>query len=148
MRVETYLFGTVEVNPEKVISFPEGLTGAENCKRFMLAHEASEGAPASYTLQSLDDPNVAFQIIDPTALGFEYELSLSDAETALLQTPAPEDIAVMLLLYKQDGEGSKAGLGANFRAPLIINTRARVGIQKIIDRPRSTVTISNLSSPV
>jgi len=148
MRVETYLFGTIEVDLEKVISFPEGLTGAENSKRFMLAHEASEGAPASYTLQSLDDPHLAFQIIEPAALGFQYELALSDAETALLQTPAPGDIAVMLLLYKQEGAAGSAGLGANFRAPLIVNTRARVGIQKVIDRPRSTVTISNLSSPV
>lgn len=147
MKVETYLFGAVEVDPEKVISFPDGLSGFESSKRFMLVHEASEGVPASYTLQSLDNPTLAFQIADPSALGFQYELALSDAETALLQTPAPDDIAVMLLLYKQDGE-TKAGLGANFRAPLIINTRARVGIQKVIGRPRSNITISNLSSAV
>lgn len=147
MQVETYLFGAVEFSPEKVISFPEGLTGFESDKRFMLVHEASEGAPASYTLQSLDNPNLAFLITDPAALGFQYELALSDAETALLQTPAPEDIAVMLLLFKQEGEGM-AGLGANFRAPLIINTRARIGLQKVIARPRSNITISNLSSAV
>jgi flagellar assembly factor FliW len=147
MQVETYLFGSVEVNPEKVISFPEGLTGFEGSKRFMLVHEASENSPASYTLQSLDNSNLAFQIVDPSALGFQYELALSDAETALLQTPASEDVAVMLMLYKQEGEGL-AGLGANFRAPLIINTRARIGIQKVIGRPRSNIIISDLSSAV
>lgn len=148
MQVDTYLFGSVEVNPEKVISFPEGLTGFENSKRFMLVHEAAEGEPASYTLQSLDNPNLAFQIADPTALGFQYELALSDAEAALLQTPAPEDVGVMLLLFKQEDEGRATGLGANFRAPLVINTRARIGLQKVIGRPRSNITISNLSSPV
>lgn len=147
MQVETYLFGAVEVDPEKVITFPEGLTGFEDAKRFMLAHEAAQATPASYTLQSLDNPSLAFQITDPAALGFQYELALSDAESALLQTPAPEDVAVMLLLFKQEGEG-QAGLGANFRAPLIINTRARIGLQKVIDRPRSNIVISNLSSPL
>lgn len=147
MQVETYLFGSVEVDPEKVISFPEGLTGFEGCKRFMLVHEAVDESPAAYTLQSLENPSLAFLIADPAALGFQYQLALSDAETALLQTPAADDLAVMLLLYKQDGD-AKAGLGANVRAPLVINTRARVGIQKVIDRPRSNITISNLSSAV
>lgn len=147
MQVETYLFGPVEADPEKVISFPAGLTGFEDNKRFMLVHEAEGGEPASYTLQSLDNPALAFQIADPGALGFHYELALSDAEAALLQSPATEDIAVMLLLFKQEAEGN-AGLSANFRAPLIINTRARVGFQKVISRPRSNITISNLSSAV
>lgn len=147
MNVDTYLFGSVEVNPEKVITFPEGLTGFDGATRFMLVHEASEDTPASYTLQSLDNPALAFQIVEPSALGFQYELALSDTETALLQTPAAEDLAVMLMLYKQEGE-RQAPLGANFRAPLVINTRARVGIQKVIGRPRSNIVISDLSSAV
>ena len=39
-------------------------------------------------------------------------------------------------------------IGANLRAPLLINTRMRVGLQKIIPHPRPNITISNLSSPV
>ena len=74
MKVETYLFGAVEVSPEKVIEFPNGLVGFEQNKRFMLAHEDGTAQPSSYTLQSLDDPNLAFQIVDPVTLGFNYEL--------------------------------------------------------------------------
>lgn len=147
MQVETYLFGSVEVNPEKTITFPEGLKGFDDCKRFMLVHEATDSAPSSYTLQSLDNSNLAFQIADPSVLGFQYQLALTDTETALLQTPAPEDIAVMLLLFRQDGD-VKAAVAANFWAPLIINTRARIGIQKVIGRSNSNITISNLSSAV
>ncbi|MGE5385883.1 MAG: flagellar assembly protein FliW [Betaproteobacteria bacterium] len=147
MKVETYLFGGVEVDPHQIINFPNGLMGFETNKRFMLIHEADKGAPVSFTLQSLDDSNVAFQIIDPAALGFAYELALTDAESAVLESPKSEDIAVMQILYKREGQGADS-IGANFRAPLIINTRARVGIQKFIERPRSNVTISNLSSAV
>lgn len=147
MKVETFLFGAVEVSPENVITFPAGLVGFENNKRYMLAHDAAHEQPTSYTLQSLEDANLAFQIIDPSALGFHYELALTDAETAMLHNPVPDELAVMLVMYKQDGE-DKIGVSANIRAPLIINSRAKVGIQKVITYPRSNVTISNLSMPV
>ncbi len=146
MKVETYLFGSVEVNPETVITFPAGLVGFENSKRFMLVHEDVKGGLASFTLQSIDEPTLAFQIVDPTALGFNYELALSDAENAMLQTPEGEDVAVMLVMFKQEEE--KAGIQPNIRAPLLINTKARVGVQKIMEKMVPNVTLSNLASSV
>ena len=146
MKVETYLFGRVEVNPETVITFPAGLGGFENAKRYMLVHEDIKSGLASFTLQSIDEPNLAFQIVDPTALGFNYELALSDAENAMLQTPEAEDVAVMLVMFKQDGEA--AGIQPNIRAPLLINTKARVGVQKIMEKMVPNVTLSNLASSV
>lgn len=147
MKVETYLFGSVEVSPEKVITFPSGLVGFEESKRFMLAHEDDKGEAVSFTLQSLDDPNLAFQIVDPSTLGFNYELVLSDAETALLHSPAPEDVAVMQLLFKKEEDG-KAAISPNLRAPLVINTKARVGLQKVMETFRPNITLSNLANPV
>ncbi|MDD2665236.1 MAG: flagellar assembly protein FliW [Dechloromonas sp.] len=147
MKVETYLFGEVEISPEKIIEFPQGMVGFEACKRFMLAHEDGVSEPASFTLQSLDDPGLAFQIVDPAVLGFNYELALGDAESALLGSPAPEDVVVMQVLYRKEGEGA-AGLGANLRAPLIINTRARLGLQKVMETLRPNITLSNLACAV
>lgn len=147
MKVETYLFGAMEVSPEKIIDFPNGLVAFENSKRFTLVHEEGEGEPVSFTLQSLDDPNLAFQIVDPSSLGYSYELALSDAENALLQSPAAEDVAVMQMLFKKD-EAGKATITPNLRAPLVINTRARVGLQKVMETFRPNITLSNLSSSV
>lgn len=147
MQVDTYLFGTVEVSPEKVIHFPNGLVGFEKLRQFMLAHDAGEGEPESYTLQSLEDPALAFEIVDPTRIGFNYELALSDAENALLQSPGADEIAVMLLLFRKDEDG-KPMVAPNLRAPLVINTRARVGIQKIMETLRPNITLSNLASAV
>lgn len=146
MKVETLLFGPVEVDPDKVLIFPEGLSGFEASKRYMLIHESADGSPVSYTLQSLEDPALAFRIADPTAFDFHYELALTDAERTLLKDPAPEEVAVMLVLYRQ--EEAKDQLGANYRAPLLINTKARVGLQKVITQPRRNVIISNLASEV
>ena len=147
MKVETYLFGAIEVSPEKIINFPNGLVGFEQSKRFMLAHEENKEHPASYTLQSLDEPSLAFQIVDPTTMGFDYELALNDAESALLQSPAPEDVVVMQVLFRNE-EGGKASITPNLRAPLVINTRARVGIQKVMENLRPNIILSNLASAV
>jgi flagellar assembly factor FliW len=110
----------------------------------MLIQEDAQGA--SFTLQSLDDPGLALQVIDPTTLGFHYELQLTDAESALLQSPAAEDVAVMQVLYKKEVDG-KAVILPNLRAPLIINMRARVGLQKVVPGFHN-VTLSNLASTV
>lgn len=147
MKIETYLFGAVEVSPEKIVTFPSGLAGFETSKRFMLVHEDGQENPTSFTLQSLDDPTLAFQIIDPSTLGFNYELVLTDAENALLQSPAQEDVVVMQVLFKKD-EGGKVAITPNLRAPLLINTRARVGLQKIMENMLPNITLSNLASAV
>ncbi|MDR1890043.1 MAG: flagellar assembly protein FliW [Zoogloeaceae bacterium] len=147
MKVETFLFGNVEVNPDLVIEFPQGLVNFENSRRFMLIHETDVGSnPVSFTLQSLDEPTVAFQIIEPAALGFTYELGLNDAETSLLKLASPEDVVVTLILFKQENSNATAGLGANLRAPLIINTKTRLGLQKLLTQLRPNVVLSNLSS--
>lgn len=145
MQFDTYLFGTVEVSPEKVITFPNGLVGFEKNRLFMLAHEEGKGEPASYTLQSLEDPALAFGLVDPTRYGFTYELALTDAENALLQSPAPEDVAVMQLQFRK-GEGGGSDLTLNLRAPLVINTRARVGIQKVMETMSQNIILSNLAN--
>lgn len=146
MKIDTYLFGAVEVDPEKVITFPNGLVAFENDKRFTLVHEEGKTSPVSFTLQSLDDPLLAFQVIDAAALGFNYELALTDAESTALGSPANDDIVVMQVLFK---EGSaEAGVTPNLRAPLLINTKAKLGLQKVMETFRPNITLSNLASAV
>lgn len=146
MQVETYLFGKVDVAQERIITFPQGLVGFDHLHRFMLVHEAERGEPASFTLQSVDEPALAFQIIDPTVIGFHYELALSEAETAVLQSPTPDDIAVMLILFRQDGDGTS--ISANLRAPILINTRDRVGLQKVMEKLQPNITLTNLAAAI
>ncbi|MCL2075803.1 MAG: flagellar assembly protein FliW [Betaproteobacteria bacterium] len=145
MKFDTHLFGEVEVNPEQIIEFPQGLISFESNKRFMLIHEAEPGEnPVSYTLQSLDDRTLALQIIDPAALGLVYELELSDAEAQLIKLDKPEDAAVLFVIFKQD-DGSTPNLGANLRAPLVLNAEKRLGLQKLmITKPNAP--LSNLSN--
>ena len=147
MQFDTFLFGKIEVANDAIVHFPGAIAGFPQCKRFTLIHEQSVGEdPASFTLQSLDDPAIAFQIADPTTFGFDYELVLTPEESALLKAESPGDIAVMLVLFRREQQG--APIEANLRAPLLINTQTRVGIQKVIDKLRPNLTLSNLATTV
>lgn len=146
MQIETYLFGKVDVSDQALITFPDGLPGFEHCKKFALIHESTTAAPTSYTLQSVDDAQVAFQISDPTAYGFNYELQLDDDETAKLKVAALTDLVVMLILFRR--EDKSGPIEASVWAPLIINTKTRIGVQKVIDRVQPNITLSNLSRNV
>jgi flagellar assembly factor FliW len=146
MKCDTFLFGTIDVSPDSVIEFPQGLPGFPDNKRFALIHEGCSGdAPASFTLQSLDDRSVALQIADPCTFGLHYELDLTDEEAALLQATRPEEIALMLVLFKQEEAGSP--IRANLQAPLLINTRSRRGLQKVMPKVEPRVTLRSLSVP-
>lgn len=146
MKVETFLFGTIEIDPDTLISFPDGLLGFEKCTRFKLVHEAEHGEqPASFTLQSVDNSSLALQIIDPLALGFHYELELTTEEAAKLQLADPKEAAVMLAIYKH---GEEKGIGANIRAPILLNPSKRLGIQKVMQEVKPSVTLTNLSTAV
>ena len=142
MKIESPAFGSAEIADDKVIEFPNGLPGFEACKRFMLAHDAEgkagEDRPKVFILQSLDDPEVAFSVVSPDALGVRYEITLSDGEAAQLQIEKPEDVALAVIVRRADGAEANTpqdtGLRANFMGPLLINTAARRGLQKVLER--------------
>lgn len=136
MNIESPRFGTLTVEPGKIIEFPEGLAGFEDHKRFSLFHP-EEGDVKYFILQSLDDPALAFHIVDPAQLGFNFEIELSDSETALLKLGDPGDAAVAVILSKDE---AKSQLRANVNAPLIINTRERRGLQHIFAQLNYAVT--------
>jgi flagellar assembly factor FliW len=130
MNIDSPRFGTLKVEPGKIIEFPEGLAGFEQHRRFSLFHP-DDGDVKYFILQSLDDPALAFHIADPGQLGFNFEIVLSDAETALLKLNDPLDAAVAVILWKEQGA---AQIRANLKAPLIINTRERRGLQHIFEQ--------------
>lgn len=127
MKIESPRFGTLEIEPSKVIDFPHGLPGFEDCRRFTLFHPEGED-PKYFILQSLDDAALAFFIADPARFGFSYEISLSDDEMKTLELSDPAGMAVAVILTKPDDEGP---LTANLNAPLVLNLAARRGIQHV-----------------
>lgn len=142
MKIESPMFGIVEVSEDKVIDFPAGLPGFEQCKRFALVHEEGK-APTVFLLQSADDPAVAFSVTGPENLGVNYEFDLDDDEAAILQLSTPADALVAIIVHKGETDNSPetAGLRANFMAPIVINVAARRGLQKVINKLGCDITL-------
>jgi flagellar assembly factor FliW len=144
MKVDSPRFGPLEVDQEKVIEFPAGLPGFEHCKRFSLFHEA-DGQPIVYTLQSLDDVDVALPVADPAQFGFHYELTLEDSDVAMLEVDSADEVAVAVVLRRGGADEVGGGaITANVMAPLVINTRTRRGMQQPISKLGFDVTFRTL----
>lgn len=145
MKANTILFGEVDVNPETVLTFPRGLPGFENCTRYQLLHEEIDG-PVVFYMQSLDDPAITFSVVDPANFGFNYEFALSDEESALLQADEPNELAVVLMVYKPLGADGqkidlKGGVTANINGPLVLNLGKKLGLQKVLVGPQCDITL-------
>jgi flagellar assembly factor FliW len=122
---------TFEFDEKSVITFPAGLPGFETCKRFKLINAIDK--PTFFFLQSLDNPAVLFSLGDPALLNLSYEVTLSDAEQKLLESAPGDELALVVIIYKDDKTGSKPEpVKANMFAPIILNISKRRGIQKVL----------------
>ena len=144
MKVASTALGPQWADPQSQIVFPQGIPGFESKTRYQLFQpETSE--EIGY-LQSLDDPDLTFSVVSPDHLNIFYEFSLSDDEVALIELAQPEDVAVLVLVYRQTLETQAAdlsagGVNANFMAPLVVNVRQRLGLQKVLGQTERRITI-------
>lgn len=142
MKIESPRFGTLEVEPSRIIEFPRGLVGLEECKRFSLFHPEGD-KPSYFILQSLDDPALAFHIADPAQFGFAHEVILSDEEVADLAlgdagqrvvNSVADPLAQVVVVVILSKESPEQPLRANLNSPLVINLETRRGLQHVFAR--------------
>ena len=125
----------VTIDPETLFDFPVGLFGFEDCKRYKIFHE--EGQNTVFWLQSVDDTDVMFPIVAPEALDIEYQIELSDEECALIGMQSVSDVAVVVIVYRDEAQGGR--IAANARSPLVLNLKDRKGMQKILQDVHPTL---------
>jgi flagellar assembly factor FliW len=118
----------VPVDPETLFTFPQGLAGFEKSTKFKIFHE--EDKATVFWLQSLDDTDLMFPIVAPDTLDIEYQIELSDEDCALIGVEQAQDIAVLVIVYRDPAAGGS--IAANTRSPVILNLKTRLGMQKIL----------------
>ncbi|MFA6971279.1 MAG: flagellar assembly protein FliW [Gallionella sp.] len=149
-------FGELDIDSSQIITFPRGLPGFETSTRWILFHELDEkgnrtGGVVTH-LQSVDDEQVTLNVTEPVLFGFNYDLVLSDSESAELKLEDPNDILVLTTLSAKNNvpqTGDKLPLEnmhANISAPILINAKTRIGVQKILVGRESKVGF--LATPV
>jgi flagellar assembly factor FliW len=109
-----------------IITFPEGLPGFEEARRFVLV---SSTALSPFALvQGIDQGAPTFVAIDPRAIEPRYATDVPAAELVRLQA-AESDTLLWLALVAANGSDGSATV--NLRAPLVVNPKSMLGLQLI-----------------
>ena len=132
MQVKTKTMGTVEVAEERLINIPSGLFGFEEYTDFALVD--SEYEPLIW-FQSLQEPNLAFLLIDPFIIADDYEADIDDSELLRIGIKDPADVSVFTIVTVP-GDGGP--VTANFQGPVIINKKNHLCMQAILDGSKYT----------
>ena len=124
MRYRTRL-GLVEVAKSKVLCFVAPLLGFGPFRKYTLLPVA--GARPFFSLQSLEEPQLAFPVIREDELAIEYPLSPGDLRRVGADSRGQTTCWVVVAL-PNDG----TPLRLNLRAPVIINEKKQLAAQIII----------------
>ena len=127
MRVSTERFGDLDVEDDRILTFPEGLPGFPGATKFALIDV--HGNEAFLWLQSLEDPSLAFLSTVPWPFFPDYEPEVPDSEQQLLELTDASDAMVLCLLTIRREEGE---VTANLLGPLVVNQRTRIGRQVVL----------------
>jgi flagellar assembly factor FliW len=68
-------FGEVTYDPEKVVHFPEGLIGFERLRDFIVM--PNENVDILFCFQSVEEPHVAFLLINPGLFFHDYQVNVN-----------------------------------------------------------------------
>ncbi len=111
-----------------VIRFDEGILGFPDSNGYILVpHE--EDSPFVW-LQSIDEENLAFLLINPTAVKSDYVVQLpAEAADRLKLTDASKGIVFAIVVVPEDPRKMRM----NLRAPVIINAAEGIGRQVILE---------------
>jgi flagellar assembly factor FliW len=130
MRFETANFGQLQIDPESILLFPDGLVGFEQYRHWVLLSENDDDAVG--WLQSLNDPELVFSVITPHRFVPNYSLRIDRAQFAALPWSSTDESIILGLVSQRDGEFS-----VNLKAPVIINLQRGLGRQVVVadDQP-------------
>lgn len=105
--------------------FEEGLPGFGHLQFFQLLQE--EESPF-FLMQSVEESDIGFWVINPFAFFAEYEFVLSDAAKSALHIDEETPIAVFnIVTIREDNH-----VTVNLKAPIVVNLSNRMAKQVIL----------------
>ena len=130
MKVQTTRFGSIDVDEQDVITLVDGMLGFSENHRYALIDDEI-GEPFKW-MQSLDQPSLAFVVIDPAIILPNYHFSLRREQIRDLDTENVEDLQVYVIVTMA---GNILDVTVNLQGPLVVNKVNRVGIQVVLNDP-------------
>ena len=129
MKCETARFGSVEIQDQDVLMFPDALYGFDQEKEFVLLPLDPKIESPMEWLQSKKTRELAFIVTDPFLFVPGYEMVLSDNERAQLEIESTESVIVRVIVTIPK---IHAEMTANLVAPLVINKKNQLSKQIVL----------------
>ncbi len=132
MKINSKLFGEIEIDDDKILTFENGLMGFENYKGFAIVFDSEkESKNGIMWLQSTQEAELAFPVLDPVHILKEYNPIVEDEWLEPIgKFDSSEELYVLTVLTVP---ADITKMTANLKAPLIINTTTKKGCQLIVN---------------
>jgi len=117
----------IEITEEQLIRFEHGIPGFEQLKSFAVLPADDDGTFVH--LQSVEEEEVMFLLADPFRFYPNYEFQITQHLQEELQIQEEKDVVVWTIVTV--GEKLEDST-LNMLAPIVVNTRLRVGKQVIL----------------
>ena len=130
MKINTKVFGEVEIADDKIIHFPSGIVGFPELTEFTLLHDEEKGAGSIHWLQSIQEPGFAMPVMDPLLVCPDYNPEVDDELLKPLGGLDPEEILVLVTVTVPS---DLKKMSVNLRGPVIINAAAKKACQVIVE---------------
>jgi flagellar assembly factor FliW len=114
MMIESSRFGRVEIDPETVVEFPDGLIGLGGSRYALLAREAD--SPFLW-LHSIEDPSLALPVTDPHRFFPSFEVQLADED---VERFGLDDVTAVTVYVTVRAAEAIEDFVANLKAPILV----------------------------
>jgi flagellar assembly factor FliW len=131
MNINTKFLGNIEIEEKNILRFEHGLPGFNTLHDFALL--PVEENPALSYLQSMQETNVCFILMNPFLIIEDYEINISEESVANLEIEKPEDTCLYSTLTITE---NIKDITANLAAPIIINTVNNKAVQEVLNDSR------------
>lgn len=134
MTINTLRFGPVQIPEDKVIYMERPILGFEHLTTFCLV-ERDDMAPMLW-LQAMEDPAVAFLVVNPRCLYQDYRVEVNSNEIAELRVAKVESVETYVILTLGDDPRQTS---VNLQGPILINTENNLAKQLVLVNSDYTV---------
>jgi len=127
MKFDTTRFSQIDVKPEDILIFPDGPLGFPDCTRFTFIDE--ERAAPFRMLQSLDNPALAFVVVDPLMARPDFQFDVTVDDLKLIKADNTDKLLVYAIVTMNRNIHE---VTINLQGPLVINPSQKLGHQFVL----------------
>lgn len=131
MKVNTRVFGEIDIAEEKIINFTGGIIGFPELNQFALIYDEEKGVNTGIRwLQSLQEPGFAMPVMDPLVVKEDYNPEVNDEILEPVGNITPDN---MLVLVTVTVPSDLTKMTVNLKGPIVINADEKKACQIIVD---------------